>query len=66
MIEKKLRQLTWANCHLLIGKGTVLPSAARGEVCDIGYTNPIAQRLRPVAPKFREKLADLIKKLMAA
>ena len=43
-----------------------LPSAARGEVCDIGYANLIAQRLRPVAPKFREKLADLIKKLMAA
>ena len=39
-----------------------------GAVCDIdvGGANPIAQRVRPVAPKFREKLADMIKGLLTA
>ena len=39
-----------------------------GAVCDIdvGGSNPIAQRVRPVAPKFREKLADMIKGLLTA
>ena len=39
-----------------------------GAVCDIdvGGANPIAQRVRPVAPKFREKLADLSKGLLTA
>ena len=37
-------------------------------VCDIyvGSDNPIAQRVRPVATKYREKLADLIKRLLSA
>ena len=61
--QDKLRQLTSANRHLLIDKGNALPHAARGSVydTDVGDANPIAQRVRPVAPKFREKLADLIK-----
>ena len=51
-----------------MGKGNALPPAARGAVCDIdvGGASPIAQRVRPVAPKFREKLADLIKGLLSA
>ena len=32
----------------------------------MGGASPIAQRVRPVAPKFREKLADLIKGLLSA
>ena len=38
---------------MLIGKGNALPPAARGAVCDIdvGEAKPIAQRVRPVAPK---------------
>ncbi|CAI5722015.1 unnamed protein product [Peronospora effusa] len=66
--QEGLRQLIWANRHLLIGKGNALPPAARGAVCDIdvGGAHPIAQRVRPVAPKFREKLADLIKGLLSA
>ena len=46
-----------------MGKVSALPYAARGAVCDIdvGGANSIAQRVRPVAPKFREKLTDLIK-----
>ena len=61
--QEKLRQLICKTRHLLIGKGNALPSAARGDVCDIdvGGARPTAQRVRPVAPKFREKLADLIK-----
>uniref|UniRef100_A0AAV1TBU0 Uncharacterized protein n=1 Tax=Peronospora matthiolae TaxID=2874970 RepID=A0AAV1TBU0_9STRA len=63
--QEKLRQLIWKNRHLLIGKGNALPPAARGAVCDIdfGGAKPIAQRVRPVAFKYREKLADLIKGL---
>ena len=66
--QEKLRQLIWKSRHLLIGKGNALPPAARGAVCDIdvGGARPIAQRVRPVAPKFREKLADLIKGLLSA
>ena len=60
--QERLRQLIWRNQHLIIGKGNALPPAARGAICDIdvGGAIPIAQRLRPVAPKFRENLADLI------
>ena len=45
-----------------------LPPVARGAVCDIdvGGANPIEQRVRLVAPKFYEKLADLIKGLLSA
>uniref|UniRef100_A0AAV1T816 Reverse transcriptase n=1 Tax=Peronospora matthiolae TaxID=2874970 RepID=A0AAV1T816_9STRA len=65
--QEKLRQMIWKSRHLLIGKGNALPPAARGAVCDIdvGGASPIAQRVRPVAPKFREKLADLIKGLLS-
>ena len=54
--QEKLRQMIWKSRHLLMGKGNAIPPAARGAVCDVdvrGY-NPIAQRVRPVAPKFRE------------
>ena len=60
--------MIWKNKHLLIGKGNALLPAARGAVCDIDVcgVNPIEQHVRPVAPKFREKLADLIKGLLSA
>ena len=66
--QEELRQLIWKNRHLLIGKGNALPPAARGAVCDIdvGSARPIAQGVRPVAAKYREKLADLIKGLLSA
>ena len=66
--QEDLRRLIWKSRHLLIGKGNALPPAARGAVCDIdvGEAWPIAQRVRPVAPNFREKLADLIKGLLSA
>ena len=49
-------------------KGNALPPAARGAICDIdvGNARPIAQRVRKVAPQFKEKLADLIKGLLSA
>ena len=52
--QKQLQLLIWEYRHLLIGKGNALPPAARGAVCDIdvGGASPIAQRVRPVAPKF--------------
>ncbi|KAE8898220.1 hypothetical protein PF005_g22398 [Phytophthora fragariae] len=64
----RLRRLIWRLRHLLIGKGNALPLAARGIVCDIdvGGAKPIAQRVRKVAPQFREKLSDLIKGLLGA
>ncbi|KAE9012706.1 hypothetical protein PR001_g15594 [Phytophthora rubi] len=64
----RLRRLIWRRRHLLIGKGNALPPAARGIVCDIdvGDAKPIAQRVRKVAPQFREKLSDLIKGLLGA
>ena len=66
--QEDLRRLIWKSRHLLPGKGNALPLAARGAVCDIDVreARPIAQRVRPVAPKFREKLADLIKGLLSA
>ncbi|KAG6595846.1 reverse transcriptase [Phytophthora cinnamomi] len=65
---ERLRRLIWKRRHLLIGKGIALPPAARGVVCDIdvGDARPIAQRVRKVAPQFREKLSDLIKGLLGA
>ncbi|KAG6590560.1 reverse transcriptase [Phytophthora cinnamomi] len=65
---ERLRGLIWKRRHLLIGKGNALPPAARGVVCDIdvGDAGPIAQRVRKVAPQFREKLSDLIKGLLGA
>ncbi|KAL4140614.1 hypothetical protein PRNP1_014895 [Phytophthora ramorum] len=64
----RLRQIIWRRRHLLIGKGNALPPAAIGAVCDIdvGGAAPIAQRVRRVAPQFREKLSDLIKSLLSA
>ena len=61
----KLRQMIWRSHHLLIEKGYAL---ARGAVCDkyVGGANPVAQRVRLVTPKFREKLEDLIKVLLSA
>ena len=51
-----------------MGKGNALPPAARGAIhdIDVGNARPIAQRVRKVAPQFREKLADLIKGLLSA
>ncbi|POM77457.1 Reverse transcriptase [Phytophthora palmivora] len=65
---ERLRQRIWEYRHLLIGKGNALPPAARGVVCDIdvGDARPIAQRVRKIAPRFREKLSDLIKGLLSA
>ena len=66
--QGELRQLIWKKRHLLMGMGNALPPAARGVICDIdvGGATPIAQLLRPVARKFLEKLADLIKGLLSA
>uniref|UniRef100_H3H4Z1 Reverse transcriptase domain-containing protein n=1 Tax=Phytophthora ramorum TaxID=164328 RepID=H3H4Z1_PHYRM len=63
-----LRQIIWRRKHLLIGKGNALPTATVGAVCDIdvGGAAPVAQRVRKVAPQFREKLSDLIKSLLSA
>ncbi|POM61697.1 hypothetical protein PHPALM_29250, partial [Phytophthora palmivora] len=65
---ERLRQRIWKYRHLLIGKGNALPPAARGVVCDIdmGDDRPIAQRVRKIAPRFCEKLLDLIKGLLSA
>ncbi|GMF30544.1 unnamed protein product [Phytophthora fragariaefolia] len=43
-------------------------SAARSVICDndVGNVKPVAQRVRKVAPQFREKLSDLIKGLLGA
>nr|KAE8920000.1 hypothetical protein PF009_g29700 [Phytophthora fragariae] len=60
--------MIWKKRHLLIGKGNALPPAARGVVCDIdeGEAKPIAQRVRKIAPQFREKVSDLLKGLLSA
>jgi hypothetical protein len=65
---ERLRQIIWRRRHLLIGKGNALPPAAVGAVCDIdvGGAAPVAQRVRRVAPQFRETLSDLIKSLLSA
>ncbi|OWZ08871.1 reverse transcriptase [Phytophthora megakarya] len=54
--------------RLLIGKGNALPPAAKGVVCeiDVGNAKPIALRTRKVLTRFREKVAGLIKGLLAA
>ncbi|POM58066.1 Reverse transcriptase [Phytophthora palmivora] len=65
---ERLRQRIWKYRHLLIGKGNALPPVARGVVCDIdvGDAEPIAQRVKKIAPRFREKLSDLINGLLPA
>ncbi|POM67074.1 Reverse transcriptase [Phytophthora palmivora] len=65
---ERLRQRIGRYRHLLIGKGNALPPAARGVVCDIdvGDAKPIAQRVRKIAPRFREKLSELIKGLLSS
>uniref|UniRef100_H3H490 Uncharacterized protein n=1 Tax=Phytophthora ramorum TaxID=164328 RepID=H3H490_PHYRM len=64
----RLRQIIWRRKYLLVGKGNALPPAAVGAVCDIdvGGAAPVVQRVRKVAPQFREKLSDLIKSLLSA
>ncbi|KAG3199393.1 hypothetical protein PC128_g5298 [Phytophthora cactorum] len=64
----RLRDGIWRFKHLLIGKGNALPPAVRGVLCDIDASGakPIAQKIRKVAPQFREKLSDLIKGLLNA
>ncbi|GMG17641.1 unnamed protein product [Phytophthora fragariaefolia] len=64
----QLKQIIWRRRHLLIGKGNALPPAAKGAICDIdaGNAKPVAQRVRKVAPQFREKLFQLIKGLLSA
>ena len=66
--QEKLRQLIWKKLYPLMGKENAFSHAARGVICyiDVGGAIPIAQRVRPVAPKFCEKLADLIKGLLSA
>jgi hypothetical protein len=61
----RLRDVIWKHRHLLIGKGNALPPAAVGAICDIDVGNaaPIAQRVRKIAPRFREKVSDLLKGL---
>ncbi|OWY99987.1 reverse transcriptase, partial [Phytophthora megakarya] len=65
---ERLRQIIWKKRHLLIGKGNALPPAAKGVVCDIdvGNAKPIALRTRKLPTRFREKVAGLIKDLLAA
>ncbi|OWZ01266.1 reverse transcriptase [Phytophthora megakarya] len=65
---ERLRQIIWKKRHLLIGKGNALPPAAKGVVCDIdvGNAKPIALRTRKLPTRFREKVAGLIKGLLAA
>ncbi|KAE8963674.1 hypothetical protein PF011_g28947 [Phytophthora fragariae] len=65
---RKLRDIIWAHRHHLIGKGNALPPAAVGAICDIdvGDAAPIAQRVRKIAPRFREKVSDLLKGLLSA
>ncbi|GMF53899.1 unnamed protein product [Phytophthora fragariaefolia] len=64
----RLKHIIWRRQHLLIGKGNALPPAAKGAICDIdvGNAKPVAQRVRKVAPQFREKLFQLIKGLLSA
>ncbi|GMF47751.1 unnamed protein product [Phytophthora fragariaefolia] len=64
----RLKHIIWRRRHLLIGKGNALPPTAKGAICDIdvGNAKPVAQRVRKVAPQFREKLFQLIKGLLSA
>ncbi|KAE9312741.1 hypothetical protein PR003_g19694 [Phytophthora rubi] len=65
---RKLRDIIWAHRHLLIRKDNALPPAAVGAICDIDVGNaaPIAQRVRKIAPQFREMVSDLLKGLLSA
>ncbi|GMF49751.1 unnamed protein product [Phytophthora fragariaefolia] len=64
----QLKQIIWRRRHLLIGKGNALPLAAKGAISDIDVGNAklVAQRVRNVAPQFREKLFQLIQGLLSA
>ncbi|OWZ11742.1 reverse transcriptase [Phytophthora megakarya] len=64
---EKLRHIIWKKQHLVIGKENALPPATRGVICGINFGNakPIALRSRKVPTRFREKVAGLIKGLLA-
>ncbi|GMF47169.1 unnamed protein product [Phytophthora fragariaefolia] len=66
--DDQLKQIIWRRRHLLIGKDNALPPAAKGAICDIdvGNAKPVSQRVRKVAPQFREKFFQLIKGLLSA
>ena len=64
---EKMRQLIWKNRHQLIEKNKLYPCSTRGRMrFDVGRSNLIAQRVRPVALAFWEKLADLIMGLLSS
>jgi hypothetical protein len=65
---RRLRYIVWSHRHLLIGKGNALPPAAVDAICDIdvGDATPITQRVRKIAPRFREKVSGLLKGLLSA
>ncbi|OWZ22677.1 hypothetical protein PHMEG_0002591 [Phytophthora megakarya] len=60
---EKLRQIIWKKRHLLIDKANAQPPAAKGVMCGIN-ADPL--RIRKVPTRFREKVAGLIKGLLAA
>ena len=64
--QERLRQLRWKNKHLLFGKSNDLLCRQRcGMRYRCGGAKKFAQRVRAVAPKFRENLLDLIKGLLS-
>jgi len=52
----------------MLGKGNALPPVAIGVICDIdvGGATPVAQRVRKIPPRFREKVSELLKGLLSA
>ena len=62
-----IRNVLRKHKHILNdGEALSLPPEAKDVVCDIKVTStkPIKQRCRPIDPKFREKLYDILKSML--
>ncbi|POM61193.1 reverse transcriptase [Phytophthora palmivora] len=64
--ERQLKEILKRHRSIFLGDGNAAPAPARGVVCDldVGDANPVAQRLRPVAPQVAIKVYELLKKLL--
>ncbi|OWZ13203.1 LOW QUALITY PROTEIN: hypothetical protein PHMEG_00013518 [Phytophthora megakarya] len=63
---EKLWQIIWKKQHLLIGERPTSGGQGRRMVIDARNAKPIASRSRKAPTRFREKVAGLVKGLLAA
>ncbi|EGZ08549.1 hypothetical protein PHYSODRAFT_340298 [Phytophthora sojae] len=65
-MNKEMRGILEYHHSIFLGDGNAVPAPARGVVCDldVGDAKSIAQRARPIAPRFLHQVYELIKTLL--